>query len=416
MFYFKFMINIITALDIGTSSIKCIVASRKKDGGISVISAFKHESAGIMKGALNDSEEALKIFRKIILDLNNISKKATQNIFITVNGKYINSKLSKGIVAVSRADQEIQQDDMDRVVEAAKAINLSKSNNMVLHNIISEFSVDDVGDIKNPIGMTGSRLEVSTLVVRAFAPKVTKLIKTIEKAGGEVAGIYFVPLADAESILSKRQKELGVILIDFGGGTTSLAIWKEGKLVHLKSLPIGSSHVTNDIAIGLKVSVDISEKLKKVYGYAISKDVSKKDKIKLSEFDSSVSERSDVEISKKFISEIIEIRLEETIDLINDEIKSLEGSIQLPAGAVMCGGGVKIPGIDDLVKQGLKLPVQIGYPQVDDLEISNPTYKDLIEDPEFSGAVGLIIEGDKILGRPKSTVGFLKNIFGRLLP
>ncbi|HMB17410.1 MAG TPA: cell division protein FtsA [Candidatus Paceibacterota bacterium] len=408
------MNNIITGLDIGTSSIKCVVAARKKDGSLSVVSAFTHRSAGIMKGVLSDPDEALKVFRKIIVDLNNISKKATQNIFISVNGKHIKSKPSKGIVAVSRADQEIQQDDIDRVIQASKAIN--EKNYTVLHNVITEFAVDDVGDIRSPIGMTGSRLEVSTLIIKAFAPRVNQLLDTIKKAGGEVTGVVFVPFASEKAVLSKRQKELGVVLVDFGGGTTSLAAWKEGKVIHARSLPVGSDYVTNDIAVGLKIPVDIAEKLKKIYGYALSKEVSRKDKIKLSEFDSSVDEENDVNFSKRFLSEIIEVRLEEILGLVSSELEEISDSVQFPAGVVICGGGVKISGMDDLVKQELKLSVEMGYPRVEELEISNPTYKELIEDPEFSAAVGLVVWGNEELDVPSNPVSFLKNVVGKLIP
>jgi cell division protein FtsA len=408
------MANIITGLDIGTSSIKGVVADKKKDGTLSVISVFSHPSAGLRKGVLVDEEEALKVFRKVMVDLEKVSKKATENIFININGKHIIPRLSRGIVAVSRADQEIQQDDVDRVFQASEAIKFSQGNYTILHNVVSEYLVDDVGEITDPVGMKGSRLEVSTMLIQAFHPHIKKLVELLKKTGGDVSGIIFSPLASGRAVLSKRQKELGTVLIDFGGGTTSLVVYEEGKVVHSKSLPVGSGHVTNDIAMGLKVSIDLAEKIKKTYGYAISKDVSRKEKIDLSEID--VSVKDNTEVSSKFISEIIEIRLEEILELVNDELKEATGSVQLPAGAVICGGGVKIAGMDELIKRELKLPVQIGYPQVDGLEAINPTHKDLIEDPEFSTAVGLLIWGNEEVIQPSGPVEVVKKFLKNLMP
>lgn len=408
------MANIITGLDIGTFSIKGIVATKKKDGTVSVISAFSHPSAGFRKGVLVDEDEALKVFRKIMMDLEKISKKAVENIYISINGKHISPRLSRGIVAVSRADQEIQHDDVERVVQASQAIKLSQGSYTVLHNIVSEFLVDEVGEIVNPIGMTGSRLEVSTLIIQAFDPHIRKLAEILKKAGGEVTGIIFSPLAAARSALSKRQKELGAVLIDFGAGTTSLVVCEEGKIIHSRSLPVGVGHVTNDIAIGFKTSIETAEKLKKTYGYALSRDVSRKEKIMLSEIDPSA--KDEVEISNRFLSEIIEVRLEEILELIAEELKEAGDSIQFPAGVVICGGGVKISGMDDLVKKDLKLPVQIGYPQIDEFEIENPVYRELIEDPEFATAAGLVIFGAEKIEDPFNPMGAVKRFFKNLIP
>ncbi|MEX2436646.1 MAG: cell division protein FtsA, partial [Candidatus Paceibacterota bacterium] len=402
------MSNIITGLDIGTSQIKGIVVEQGRDGKFNTVSVFKHPSLGFRKGVLVDEEDALRLFRDIIIDLEKVSKKSTDNIYITIDGDHIKPKPSRGIVAVSRADHEIQQDDIDRVTQASQSIKLPP-NYTILHNITSEYFVDDVGDIKNPVGMSGNRLELSALIMGAFAPHVTNLIEIVNKAGGDIAGVIFSPLAAERSVLSKRQRELGVLMIDFGFSTTSFVVYEEGKIVHSKSIPVGSGHVTNDIAVGLKISVDVAEKLKSMYGYAISKEVSRKDKVNLSDVDSSV--KDDADISKRFLSEIIEVRLEEILDLVNNELKDIGRPIQLPAGVVITGGGVKLPGFEDLVKQELKLPVSIGYPDVDFIEIINPTHKDLVDDPEFAAATGLISWGKEDIKGLSLNIVSLKNFF-----
>ncbi|MEX1014300.1 MAG: cell division protein FtsA [Candidatus Paceibacterota bacterium] len=406
------MSNIITALDVGTSNIKGIVAEKNKDGSIEILSTFKHPSTGLRKGVLVDLEEATRVFRSVITDIEKVSKKASENIYISINGDHIKSRSSRGIVAVSRADHEIQQDDVDRVMQASQSVKLPP-NYSVLHNIVLEYFVDDVGEIINPVGMSGTRLELSALIIGAFDPHINALTETINKAGGDVAGVIFSPLASSKSVLTKRQKELGVLMIDFGFSTTSFVIFEEGKMIYSKSIPVGAGHVTNDVAVGLKVSVDLAEKLKSMYGYALSKEVSRKDKISLSEIDSSV--KDDADISKRFLSEIIEVRLEEILDLVNNELKEIGRPIQLPAGIVMTGGGVKLPGFDDLAKQELKLPVSIGYPDID-FEILNPAHKDLLDDPEFATSVGLILWGEDEIKKNMKDFSFMRKFLKNLMP
>lgn len=407
------MANVITALDIGSASVKGIVAEEKKDGLVSVVTAFKTSSAGFRKGVLVDAEEALPIFRNLMIDLQKISKKAVQNIFITLNGDHIKSKVSRAAVAVARADQKIQKDDIDRVIQACRAVKISP-NSLILHNITREFIVDEIGDIQDPVGMTGNRLEANTLVIEAFAPHFYALTKTLDKVGGVVNGVIFTPLASAKAVLSKRQKELGVLLIDFGFSTTAVSVYEENKVQYAKSLAIGSGYLTNDIAIGLRTPIDAAEKLKITYGCALSKEIPRRENIRLEEIDPSL--RS--EISRRFLAEVIEVRLAEILDFINNEIKVFGKNVQLPAGVVLVGGGVKLPGLVDLVKQELKLPAAIGYPDLSRFEINNPSHRELLDDPEFAAAVGLILWGAEGHSRSfgDNRIKNILDVFRNLLP
>lgn len=405
------MSYIIMGLDIGSSQIKGVVTERRKSGKPSVLSVVKHPSVGFQKGALVDVEEATQVLRDLVVDLQKISKKVTQNVFININSEHVRVRNSRGIVAVARADREIQQDDIDRVVQASQAVKL-QPNYMVIHNIIREYFVDDVGDIHGPLGMMGNRLEVSTLVVEAFAPQINLLLKTLERVGVRVSGLIFNPLAAARSVLTKKQKDLGVLMIDLGFGTTSFAVYEENKATYAKSISLGARHVTNDIAMGLKISVEAAEKLKLTYGYALAKEISRKDTIQLSEFDRLAKN----EVSKRFVSEIIEIRLSEILEFINNELKVLGRSIQLPAGVVITGGGTKLPGMTDLIKQELKFHTQIGFPTLDDFEIMNPTHKEMLDDPEFAVALGLVLWGDAEDKRPAVGFGGVKSFFRNLIP
>lgn len=405
------MSHIITGIDIGSSQIKGVVIERSKDGKLSVLSVVKHPSVGFQKGALVDVEEATQVLRDLVVDLQKISKKVTQNIFVNLNSEHVRVRNSRGIAAVARADREIQQEDIDRVIQASQAVKL-QPNYMVLHNIIREYFVDDVGDIRDPLGMTGNRLEVSTLVVEAFAPQINLLLKTLDRVGMRIGGLIFNPLAAARSVLTKRQKDLGVLMIDLGFGTTSFVVYEENKATYAKSISLGTRHVTNDIAMGLKISVEAAEKLKLTYGYALAKEISRKDVIQLSEFDHLAKN----EVSKRFVSEIIEIRLAEMLELINNELKVLGRSVQLPAGVVITGGGTKLPGMTDLVKQELKFHVQVGFPDLSNFEIMNPTHKEMLDDPEFAVVLGLVLWGDAEDKKPQAGHGGIKGFFRNLIP
>jgi cell division protein FtsA len=200
-------------------------------------------------------------------------------------------------------------------------------------------------------------------------------------------------------------------MLDFGSGTTSMAVYEESKVLHVRSLPVGSGYVTNDIAIGLKTSIEMAEKLKTAFGCALAKDINRREMINLSEVDG----KSEGQISRHFLSEIIEVRLAEILDMIRSELKTL-GNIQLPAGAIATGGGVKLAGMTDLIKQELKLPVQIGFPNLNDFDILNPAHREMLDDPEFSAAAGLVLWGRTEGEEPVSSSQAVKKFFKNLLP
>ena len=405
------MSNIVTGLDIGSFQIKGVVAERKKDGSLSLVSAFKGPSSGFRKGVLVDDEEAASAIREVIVDLGKISKKAAQNIFVNVNGDYIKSRSSRGIAAVARAEGKIHHDDIERVIQASRAIKLSP-NYTILHNITREYFVDEIGDIFDPLGMSGNRLEVSTLIIETFAPQINTFLKIFQRVGGSIGGFIFNPLAASRAVLSKRQKDLGVLLIDIGFGTTSMAVYEENKAMYAKSLPVGSGYVTNDIAIGLKTSIDAAEKLKLTYGVALAKEIPRREIIKLEE----VEDSNKNEITRRFLAEIIEIRLAEIFDLINNELKSVGQPTHLPAGAVLVGGGAKLAGMVELAKQELKLPAQIGFPDIKNFNIMNPAHKEMIDDPEFATAVGLVFWGVGEGKEQRGGMNLIKNFFKNLIP
>ena len=379
------------ALDIGTSKIKAIVADIKGDGRIELKGVIKTPVSGMRKGEAANVDDVVDSLKKAFEEIRQISKPALKNILVNVGGANVKVQNSKGIVAVSRADSEIYSEDVDRVVKASQSVNIGL-NRMILHTLTKEFLVDGIGDISDPLGMTGNRLEVNSLIIDAFRPAVLNVMKSVEEAGGKIESLFYSPLASARAVLTKAQKELGVMAIDLGFGTAGMCVYEEGKLEAAKVFPVGSGNATNDLAIGLKCPIDVAETIKTSFGSAASKGISGKEKINLGE----ISEDSDSNVSRRFISEIIEIRLAEIFEFIDNELKLIGKSGRLPAGAVITGGGAKMPELAELAKRELKIPVQTGVPDLSKLEIKEGESFLNLEDPEFSASVGMLLwEGDQ---------------------
>ena len=375
----------ILGLDIGSDTIKAVVAEPATNGKILLRSGFRRQSRGLRKGVVVDMESATKAVTELFDKVREESKSSLRNIYLRVGSADVRVQNSRGITAVSRANSEIYKDDVDRVVQASEAINLPP-NRMILHTVKREFIVDGVGDIHDPLGMVGARLEVLSLIIDAFAPTIRNLSKCVELAGGSIGGLVFGPIASASSLLTDNQKELGVLLIDIGYGTTGIAVYEENKLLHTRIFPVGAGHVTNDLAIALKIPVEIAEKVKLKYGYASAKGTSSKEKVDLQKIDANAKGSP----SRKFISEVIESRLSEICELINNDLRAIDKDRQLPAGAVITGGGAKLPGVVDLFKDELKLATQIGLAHSSSFEMESQSMLEFLESPEYALVLGLV--------------------------
>lgn len=400
----------IVGLDIGSSSIKAAVAEVNKDGKLSLLKVLKVLSQGIRRGAVDDLAEATRSINLALAEIKKISREAVKNIFVSIGNADARVQNSRGIVAVSRADYEICREDIDRVIQASRAINLPP-NRMVVHAVTKEFIVDGVGDIRDPLGMVGNRLEVNSLIIDAFSPAVKNLTKCVEVASGSIGGLIFGPLADSRAVLSRNQKELGVALVDIGFGKTSLSVYEENKLVYAKVFPIGSSNVTNDLAIGIKTSVEVADAVKFSFGSALAKEIAAREIVELKKFDP----RAKGIISRRFISEIIEVRLAEIFEFVNNELKHIGKAARLPAGVVLVGGGAKIPAIVDLAKQELRLSAQIGIPDVSGFEAATGELSLQTEDPEWVCAVGLVLWGRDKLLEDASAASFSGSFFKKVI-
>lgn len=380
--------NFVVGLDVGTSSIKAVLIERQGGGAI-LRRTWKEKSFGLRKGAVADLSEAVPPLTRIFDEIRKIARPALKNVYINIGTPQVKIQSSKGIVAVSRVDNEIYQDDIDRVTKASQAVSLGP-NRMVVHVITREFIVDGVGDIASPLGLSGGRLEVVSMVVDAFAPHVKSIMRLVEMAGGEVGGMVFDPIAAGRAAVSKSQRELGVVLVDIGCGTTSIAVYEEGKLLTLQIFPVGGGSITNDIAVGLKVPVPVAEAIKLHYGYATSKEVGSKETIDLTK----IYPEAKSSVSRRFVAEIIESRLAEIMEFVNNELKLIQRSGQLAGGIVLTGGTAKLPGLAELAKQELRLTSQIGFADLSGtIDEQAPLTQDAVEDPEFAIAFGLALTG-----------------------
>lgn len=388
--------NYIVGLDIGTQNLRVVQAKvDEENGSLSVIGASSVLSAGMRKGVIVDIEEAVSSISAVLEKVERMTGVPVTHANISVGGNHITCIESKGVIAVSRADGEITENDVIRVIDASQAISIPP-NREVLHVIPKTFTLDGQTGIKDPVGMTGIRLEVETIIIHGALPFLKNLSKAILQTGLEVDQLVLSPLAAAQAVLNKRQKELGVALIDLGAGTTSLAVYEENNLLHTAIIPVGSMHITNDVAIGLRCTIETAEKVKLMYGYATAAEVDKHMNIDLSKIDPEEQER----VSRIDVVEIIEARLEEIFEMINAELKKIGRDGKLPAGIILTGGGSELPGITEFAKRHLRLPVAVGRPQ------EMRTVIDQVMDPSFATVVGLALWGSKYSsGYSESKIG-----------
>jgi len=409
--------KIVASLDIGSSKIRTVVGVKDDQSPITnIIGVGIAPSTGLRKGSVIDVEETINSISASLEDAERMAGEPINHIFLGIGGNHIESINSRGVIAVSQAENEISEDDVDRVIEAAQAVTIP-SNRRILRIIPKTFTVDEQKGIKYPVGMTGIRLEVETHIITGFDPTIKNLEKCVLQSGVDIDDIIPNSLAPSEAVLSKRQKELGVVVVDIGCGGTSVTVFEDGSLLHTSMVPIGGENVTNDIAIGLRTSIDTAEKLKIEYGSVIPEDVNDREVIDLS-----LLSKIDVHVvSKRQVVEIIQARYHEILLLVKDELSRIHRDGMLPAGAILTGAGSKMPGIIDLAREILNLPAQIGFPQNYDGVV------DKIDDPAYATAIGLLIWGSRFEGRPhggmslkgvnfKKGMSSVKGWFKNLLP
>jgi cell division protein FtsA len=387
--------RVITGLDIGTDTIKIVGVKKDSEIGFEVLFFDKIDSFGVHKGRIREIGEVSKRIQDLLERVEKRNNCRIDNLFVNINGTRLQLVSNHALISVGRADQKVSKEDIERIYEDVKTINLQPGNKAILSVFPKEWTLDGEKEINDPLGMQGVRLELDAFLLSAF----TSDIESIIEAAGDLDEDNIVPspIADASAVLTPNQKELGVALINIGAGTTSVVVYEEGKLLNLAVFPIGSANITNDIAIGFKTEIEIAEKIKRDFGFCNNSGKGKKIEFDLSyleepeEFDFDEDKKKKkgdkknknvLSFSEKELGKIIEARVCEIFELVDKEIKKASRQGLLPGGIVLTGGGAKLPGIVDLAKKEFKLPCRIGYPK---------DFKGLEKDSSLSTVCGLIM-------------------------
>ena len=394
--------KIVVGLDIGTSKIVAVIA-KIEDGVVNVLGVSEVGASGIRKGQIVDIEEAVVAMNKSLEGAERMAGYSVSKIVVSTGGAHIECLNSRGVVAISTPQGEIAQSDITRVIEAAKAISLSSSRE-IIHVLPRNYTVDGQEGIKDPIGMTGVRLEVDTHIITSGSTSVRNLEKALSEVGVDIDGIVFNGYANSLSVLSETEKELGVVLVDIGAGTTSICIYVEGSLSYSSVLAIGARHITNDLAIGLRISLESAEKIKLFLSESPKmRTVHPEDALELEKPVISREKTDEIDVgllnlpeelrkvSKKTLIEgIIKPRLNEIFTMVGLEIKKSGFAGQTPAGLVVTGGGARTVGVQESAKRMLAMPVRIGAP------VGMKGIIDEIADTPFATVVGLAMYGARI--------------------
>ncbi len=399
--------RIITGIDIGTGSVKAVSAMRNSDTSeFEILAKIQRPVSGVRKGVVSNIDEVSETISECVKDMEIQTNQKIEGVYININGSHMTTSSSRGLVSVSRADQKISSEDMDRVVQAAKAFPMSK-NKEIIDVFPKEYMIDGVGGIKDPLDMQGVRFEAEVLIMEGFSQYLKSTTQSVLDVGLQVNDLIPGILSAARSVLSSKEEERGVAVIDIGAGTTSIAVFEEGMLLHIAVFPIGSNNITNDLAIGLKCDIDTAEKIKIEFTSCITTKGDKKiEKVLSSE------SREEISFTRTNIRKMVNARVCEIFDLAREELKKISKNELLPAGIVITGGGSLLPGMSDLVKKEFKLPCRVGNPFG-----FNPS----IDDPRFSVACGLIVTGYELEDEPGFRIfgnakDKIKRFFKSLIP
>lgn len=416
--------EIYAGLDIGSRAIRVAVGKPvpSADGKrqMHIVGAIEVPSAGISKGTVTNLEDAVSSVSKALEQAERVTGVPVNAAWVGISGTHVIAQESRGVIGVSRSDGEIKEEDVERAIEAARTV-ATPTNYEIIHVIPKSFIVDGQRGIKDPVGMNGIRLEVDALIIEGLSSQIKNLTKCVYRTGLDIEDLVYSVLATSDAVLTDRQRELGVCVVNIGASTTSLAVFEEGDVKHTAVIPVGGDHVTSDIAIGLRTSIDVAEQVKLRYATCRSHEVSKKDEFSLAELGAAEDEF----VSRQFVAEITEARIQEIFELIDRELKSVDRSGMLPSGVVLTGGGAKLEGLLESARELLRLPASIGTTIGVSSVIGRAT------DPTMTTAVGLLLWGEhirgsqpdggfgRIMAKMKGVdkfTGLVKKVFGSLKP
>src|SRR3990167_3690731 len=371
--------EIIVGLDIGTTKI-CAIVGELTDEGIDIIGIGSHPSKGLRKGVGVNIETTVNSIQRAIDEAEAMAGTEITHVYTGIAGGHVKSFGGRGVVALK--DREVREADVARVIEQAKTVNIPVDRE-VIHVLPQEFIVDDQGGIREPLGMTGARLEAKVHIVTGAVASAQNIIKCANRAGLNVSDIVLQPLASSEAVLTEEEKELGVCLVDIGGGTTDIAIFQNGAIVHTAVIALGGHNLTNDIAVGLRTPIDHAERLKQKFGCSLTAMVDKADMIEVA----SVGGRDPRVMGRQILSEILEPRVEEIFQLVHHEVDRNGFSELLTSGVVITGGSTLLPGMTELAEEIMGVPVRRGVPR------GIGGLVDVVKSPVYATGVGLVVYG-----------------------
>ncbi len=395
--------NLIVGLDIGTSKIITIVAEVNADGALAVIGVGTHESSGMKKGMVVDIDATVAAIQRSLGDAELMADCKIREVFTGIAGGHIKSSNANGMVKIK--EKEVTQADIVRVVDTASSISLP-GDQQILHILEQEFSIDGQGGIKRPLGMSGMRLEVEVHIVSGAVAAVQNIIKCVHRCGLEVPQIILQPLASSKAVLSDDERDLGVCLVDIGGGTTDVAVFTGGAIRHTAVIPIAGDQITNDIAMALRTPTKDAEDIKIKYGCAL-RQLADDDPVEVP----GVGERSTRMLSRQTLAEVIEPRIEELYSLVQAELRRSGFEDLLSSGIVITGGSSAMQGMVELGEEIFHMPVRLGLPQY------AGGLADVVRSPRYSTGMGLLMYGLEQYQENKTTrmqSGSVSDVFARM--
>ncbi len=379
----------ITALDIGTTKVSVLIVEPSDSGTLDVIGVGLAPSRGMRRGVVVNLDACVASIKQAVEEAELMAGCAVDRAFVGVAGAHVRGINSRGVVAIASRDHEVGRDDVQRVLAAARAVNIPPDRE-IIHVLAQEFVVDDQDGIHDPVGMTGAKLEANVHIVTASVTAAQNLINSVNRAGVEVEEVVLEQLAAAEAVLTADEKEMGVALVDIGAGTTDLVIFERGAIRHIASLPTGGEHVTSDIAVGLRTPIPEAERIKKKHGCALASLVGEEDTVEVP----SVGGRKPRVLSRQILCEIIQPRVEEIFALVAGEFVRSAFDRSLHAGVVLTGGGSMLEGIQEIAEDALDLAVRRGAPA------GLGGLSESIDSPQFTTSVGLALYGARHRNNP----------------
>ena len=393
--------ELIVGLDIGTTKIAAVVGEVTEEG-VDVVGIGTAPSRGLRKGVVTNIDATVTSIRHAIEEAEHMAGCEITSVYASISGGHIKGLNSTGIVAVK--DKEVRDADVNRVIEAAKAVAIP-ADREIIHVLPQEYVIDGQDGIKEPLGMSGVRLEAKVHIVTASLTSAQNVVKCCNRCTLQVPDAVLAPLASAEAVLESDEKELGVVLIDIGGGTTDLILFTDGAIVHTSVIPVGGNQITNDIAVGLRTPLHEAERIKQKYGCAMAAMIKDGDTVEVP----SVGGRQARILSRQVLCEIIEPRVDEIFELVKSEIQKTGYEDLLASGAVLTGGSSSLEGMAELAEEVLGVPVRRAAPK------GVGGLVDVVKSPAYATGVGLVLYGTRHLcGTSPPSDGWFRRSFGRL--